>query len=569
MKKKKEKDKLKKGKVTPIATDDDEDFQFSESKIGSKLADGITQKVIVIVALMLVTTSFLELISVDERSSWTEALDHMEIMHKYARDAPEGSQFTMTNFDQYVREQYLQEHGSLIRVLVINGQDYKRVDFTDLRASPSEEIAVTLELNAARGTGESKIILENKSLVQQQSLANFFQMLFIVVLLGATSWLFGRDSDSLIIHPLERMTRFVYLLSKNPLRPIKDDVVKSDMETDFVEAALRKFVSLLQVGFGEAGAMIIGKNIQAGAKLNAMIPGVRMQAIFGFCYIFDFNDATECLEDKVMLFVNTIGKYVHNAVKGGGGAPNKNMGDAFLLVWRIDESHEDPKLCDKALKSFIEIIHATTSCLELKELTDDARLQRRLPGYSVKMGFGLHRGWAIEGAIGSDLKIDASYLSPNVNMSARLEAATKQYGVPILLSEAVYDGLTPKTKNLVRKVDRVTVKGSKKPIDFYTYDVPLTAAKPGAMGDASTYEDEVEQFYAENPPRTTQQHRAQFAQGMQHYLDGDWPAARDSFDYCLAMESDDPPAKTLLKVMSDSIFKAPDNWPGFRELTEK
>lgn len=30
-----------------------------------------------------------------------------------------------------------------------------------------------------------------------------------------------------------------------------------------------------------------------------------------------------------------------------------------------------------------------------------------------------------KGAIGSSFKIDASYLSPNVNMAARLEAATK------------------------------------------------------------------------------------------------------------------------------------------------
>lgn len=47
------------------------------------------------------------------------------------------------------------------------------------------------------------------------------------------------------------------------------------------------------------------------------------------------------------------------------------------------------------------------------------------PNFKVHMGFGLHVGWAIEGAIGSHLKIDASYLSPNVNMASRLEAATK------------------------------------------------------------------------------------------------------------------------------------------------
>ena len=41
------------------------------------------------------------------------------------------------------------------------------------------------------------------------------------------------------------------------------------------------------------------------------------------------------------------------------------------------------------------------------------------------MGFGLHMGWAIEGPIGSCFKIDASYISPNVNIASRLEAATK------------------------------------------------------------------------------------------------------------------------------------------------
>ena len=34
------------------------------------------------------------------------------------------------------------------------------------------------------------------------------------------------------------------------------------------------------------------------------------------------------------------------------------------------------------------------------------------------MHFGLHLGWAIEGAIGSKFKIDASYLSPNVNIAS-------------------------------------------------------------------------------------------------------------------------------------------------------
>lgn len=62
------------------------------------------------------------------------------------------------------------------------------------------------------------------------------------------------------------------------------------------------------------------------------------------------------------------------------------------------------------------------------------------------MGFGLHVGWAIEGGIGSQFKIDASYLSPNVNMSSRLEAATKQFGTNILISGELAELMTPKNK---------------------------------------------------------------------------------------------------------------------------
>ena len=48
-----------------------------------------------------------------------------------------------------------------------------------------------------------------------------------------------------------------------------------------------------------------------------------------------------------------------------------------------------------------------------------------IKNYKLNIGFGLHKGWAIEGAIGSVYKIDASYLSPNVNIACRLVDATK------------------------------------------------------------------------------------------------------------------------------------------------
>jgi class 3 adenylate cyclase len=86
-----------------------------------------------------------------------------------------------------------------------------------------------------------------------------------------------------------------------------------------------------------------------------------------------------------------------------------------------------------------------------------------MPNYSVKIGFGLHVGWAIEGAIGSEFKIDASYLSPNVNMSSRLEGMTKEYGSAILFTGALYDIMTEKTRSYCRHIDTVGVKGLVEP----------------------------------------------------------------------------------------------------------
>jgi len=40
---------------------------------------------------------------------------------------------------------------------------------------------------------------------------------------------------------------------------------------------------------------------------------------------------------------------------------------------------------------------------------------------------GIHSGWTIEGAIGSEYKIDACYLSPHVKIAQRIEQLCDYY----------------------------------------------------------------------------------------------------------------------------------------------
>ena len=95
---------------------------------------------------------------------------------------------------------------------------------------------------------------------------------------------------------------------------------------------------MLAVGFGDAGAQIIAENIKNGGALNPMVPGRKMIAIFGFCDIRQFTDTTEVLQEEIMEFVNAIAQIVHSEVAYHGGAANKNIGDAFLLVWKLPNS---------------------------------------------------------------------------------------------------------------------------------------------------------------------------------------------------------------------------------------
>jgi len=41
-----------------------------------------------------------------------------------------------------------------------------------------------------------------------------------------------------------------------------------------------------------------------------------------------------------MIFVNEIGEIVHGIVDKYSGAANKNIGDAFLLVWKFEEEDQ-------------------------------------------------------------------------------------------------------------------------------------------------------------------------------------------------------------------------------------
>ncbi len=406
------------------------------SEIGKKLSDVVTK--IVIVGVMIMLLSCILLVVSFDSSSTEFALHYFDMVigrgvaptSKIIRDSVQLYDATMSG-----NLLFLSLNGSVIINAAIQRQQLRSLEIETI-VSKFGFVQVSRR--------DQDVMMSTLSIVLT---------VFVLLLLGVSACLFYREADEAVVHPIERMIRFVKNLAVNPLQPPKTedeelDRVQKKFETSLLESTLLSLADLLQVSFGVAGSDIIAKNV-VGDTLDPMVPGRKTMVIVGFCLIRKFSSYTEHLQEEVLPFVNQLAEIVHTLVHRFAGATNKNIGSCFLTVWKLPErSLSNNKssdyevsvseidafekalatdyhfhrrilgLANQALTAFLHCIIEVASGSRLARWRSHASL-RGSPLANISMGFGLHCGWAIEGAIGSAVKVDASYLSPNVNMAAR------------------------------------------------------------------------------------------------------------------------------------------------------
>mmetsp|Transcript_12478 Transcript_12478/g.17954 ORF Transcript_12478/g.17954 Transcript_12478/m.17954 type:complete len:177 (-) Transcript_12478:517-1047(-) len=176
-------------------------------------------------------------------------------------------------------------------------------------------------------------------------------------------------------------------------------------------------------------------------------------------------------------------------------------------------------------------------------------------------------------------------------MAARMEAASRQFGLSILMTERFHELLSPEAQRYCRKVDVVTVKGSNIPMPIYTYETmqnqifpALQVPKFSGLDLKTVLSQQALDYtpldWTQDPDlvqlriQSTLAFRTAFDGGLQCYLSGQWYQARTLLEQAdLLMSGNDSgfdgPSRVLLQYMRARDWICPEGWKGCRPLTSK
>ena len=218
-----------------------------------------------------------------------------------------------------------------------------------------------------------------------RAFSSFLLQLCLVLTVIASLILLRKDASHYVLGPLRSMLKIVARYAKNPLQATSginkdysvlsgsdseayidddDDEISQSMEfqTDETEQLIRavaKITDLLRKCWGVAGAGIISTNLASretalAEVFNPTVPGKSVYAVFAFAAIKGFDHCLRSLGGDVMILINDVANVLHREVFRWGfedsGQCNKNLGEAFLMVFRIGLVKEVLEKLDEATK---------------------------------------------------------------------------------------------------------------------------------------------------------------------------------------------------------------------------
>ncbi len=181
-----------------------------------------------------------------------------------------------------------------------------------------------------------------------------------------------------------------------------------------------------------------------------------------------FTSSSESLPaDEINATVNRFLTLASQEIFKRDGTIDKFMGDAILAFWNAPVDQADHT--DRALNAVLAI----------RASLETENVQREKDGKPpIRVGAGIETGVCSVGNFGSDIRFDYTAIGSSVNMSARLESATKATGCPVLLGP----GFAQRHVDGIEPVGKIELSGFANPVQVFT---PV-GLKPPATGQGAS-----------------------------------------------------------------------------------
>lgn len=184
----------------------------------------------------------------------------------------------------------------------------------------------------------------------------------------------------------------------------------------------------------------------------------------GMCENMDPGAVTDLLTE--------FRKRMTRVVLSRGGTLDKFIGDAIMVEFGVPEPGESD--ARDALLCGIDLLRALTEWNKERASLD-------LP--PVEAGIGVHYGEVIAGALGDESRLEFTVIGDTVNTAERIERATRQAKVPMLVSRALLDAAgDPPPTVTCNPLPPQALRGREQPIWLYAIQ-PVAKRLHGDAGD--------------------------------------------------------------------------------------
>ncbi|MGB3769002.1 MAG: adenylate/guanylate cyclase domain-containing protein [Phormidesmis sp.] len=269
---------------------------------------------------------------------------------------------------------------------------------------------------------------------------------------------------------------------------------------------------------------------------DVLMVGERKDVTVLFSDIRGYTTLTEALEAAdVVSMLNEYFETMVEAVFHSEGTLDKFIGDALMAVFGAPlplSNHAWSAVC---------------SALDMRRRLVAFNQERLAKGQpELRIGIGLSSGEVVSGNIGSQRKMEYTVIGDGVNLSARLESITKQYGCDIVLSEHTYE--LCKEMIRVRELDLIRVKGKLEPVKIYEL-----------VGDRNHPLTDIDETFLNL-----------YSQGREAYKDRRFHGAIALFDKAMALRPDDLAVALQLERAQACIQRPPaKDWDGVHVMMTK